>query len=49
MTRFSSRIRRSAYFGPGAYDIGPSINLRSPTNVRIQGAGSNVEGQHHLS
>ena len=32
----------SAYFGPGTYNIGPSINLRSPTNVRIQGAGSNV-------
>jgi hypothetical protein len=32
----------SAYFGPGSYNIGPSINLRSPTVVHIRGAGSNV-------
>lgn len=32
----------TGYFGPGTYNIGPSINLRSPTIVHIQGAGSNV-------
>jgi hypothetical protein len=32
----------SAYFGPGTYNISPSINLRSPTIVHIRGAGSNV-------
>ena len=32
----------SGYFGPGTYNIGPSINLRSPTIVHIRGAGSNV-------
>jgi hypothetical protein len=31
-----------SYFGPGTYNIGPSINLRSPTTVHIRGAGSNV-------
>lgn len=34
--------RGSAYFGPGTYNIGPSINARSPTIVHIRGAGSNV-------
>jgi hypothetical protein len=32
----------SSYFGSGTYNIGPSINLRSPTIVHIRGAGSNV-------
>jgi hypothetical protein len=32
----------SAYFGPGTYNISPSINLLSPTIVHIRGAGSNV-------
>lgn len=30
------------YFGTGTYNIGPAINVRSPLNVRISGAGSNV-------
>jgi len=30
------------YFGPGTYNISPSINLRSPTIVHIRGAGGNV-------
>lgn len=34
--------RGLSYFGPGTYNIGPSINLRSPTTVHIRGAGSNV-------
>ena len=32
----------TGYFGPGTYNISPSINLRSPTIVHIRGAGSNV-------
>ncbi len=31
-----------SYYGPGTYNIGPSLNLRSPAKVHIQGAGGNV-------
>jgi hypothetical protein len=30
------------YFGAGSYNISPSINVTSPVNVRLTGAGSNV-------
>lgn len=30
------------YFGAGSYNIGPSINVTSPVNIRLTGAGSNV-------
>lgn len=30
------------YFGAGSYNIGPSINVRSPVNLRLTGVGSNV-------
>ncbi len=35
-------LHGSSYFGPGTYNIGPAINLRSPTIVHIKGAGINV-------
>jgi hypothetical protein len=38
----SATPRGSNYFGPGTYNIGPSLNLRSPTIVHIKGAGSDV-------
>lgn len=30
------------YFGAGSYNLSPAINLTSPVNVRLTGAGSNV-------
>jgi hypothetical protein len=35
-------VTGSGYFGAGTYNIGPSINASSPTDVRITGVGSNV-------
>jgi hypothetical protein len=32
----------TGYFGPGTYNISPSIDLRSPTIVHLRGVGSNV-------